>query len=86
MFEWKAAKTPVTFYQYEGTYTLDNLPQTAAYKFETDSDQNDYVPDDNCQLFHMNLWMGNYGQGNVHPGPSNGQNQEVIVTNFQYRP
>ncbi len=83
--KWTNAKSPVTFSQYDGKYTLDYLPSQPGNTWTTSSDQNEYIPDEACQLFHMNLWMGNYGQGNSHPGPSNGEVQEVIVTNFQYR-
>jgi len=86
VMKWTNEKTPVTFSQYNGIYTLDNLPATPNNTFTTAADQNQYVPADGCQLFHMNLWMGNYGQGNKHPGPSNNQVQEVVVTNFQYKP
>ncbi|HMS65617.1 MAG TPA: hypothetical protein PKD83_10230 [Ignavibacteria bacterium] len=86
VMKWTNAKTPVTFSQYDGKYNLDNLPAQASNTFTTGASQNQFIPDDACQLFHMNLWMGNYGQGNKHPGPSNNAVQEVIVTNFQYRP
>jgi hypothetical protein len=85
--EWTGGNKEVTFKQYNGLYNLTNLPSAPAYKWTTDSDQNKFIPIDQCQLFHMNLWMGNYkekGQDTDHPGPSNGQDQEVVVTNFQY--
>ena len=82
---WLNAKTPVNFSQYDGKFTLDNLPAAPDNTWTTGTNQNEFIPDEGCVLFHMNLWMGNYGQGDKHPGPSNGQVQEVIVTNFQYR-
>lgn len=85
VMKWTNAKSPVSFYQYDGKYNLDNLPAQPSNTWTTGADQNEFIPDAACQLFHMNLWMGNYGQGDKHPGPSNGQNQEVVVTNFQYR-
>lgn len=86
VMKWTAAKKPVSFAQYNGIYTLDNLPASPNNKYTTTAEQNNFIPDDACQLFHMNLWMGNYGQGDKHPGPSNNVEQEVVVTNFQYRP
>ncbi|MBV6479261.1 MAG: hypothetical protein HGGPFJEG_02032 [Ignavibacteria bacterium] len=89
VMKWTKGNTPVTFSQYNGLYNLENLPSSPANSWTTDSDQNKFIPFDQCQLFHMNLWMGNYkekGQDNDHPGPSNGQDQEVVVTNFQYKP
>lgn len=79
----------VTFEQYNGTYNLNNLPSNPSNKYKTDSDQAKFVPKDECQLFHLNFWMGNYkekGQDDDHPGPSNGKDQEMVVTNFQYNP
>jgi len=86
VMKWTNANTPVTFSQYNGTYSLDNLPAKPNNTYTTTSSQNPFIPNDACQLFHMNLWMGNYGEGDVHPGPSNNQNQEVVVTKFDYRP
>lgn len=88
VMKWTGGKKPVTFLQYDGIYTLENLPPVAKAKnkYTSTADQNKFIPTDGCQLFHMNLWMGNYGEGNIHPGPSNGQTQEVVVTNFQYKP
>jgi len=88
VMKWTGGNKPVEFEQYDGLYNLTNLPSTPANEWETESDQNKFIPADQCQLFHMNLWMGNYkekGQDNDHPGPSNGQDQEVVVTNFQYK-
>lgn len=82
---WTGEGTPVTFKQFDGLYTLDNLPSSAAQTWTTSGNQNKFIPNDGCQLFHMNLWMGNFGEGDKHPGPSNGKNSEVVVTNFQYR-
>lgn len=85
VMKWTGEGQPVTFYQYDGIYTLDNLPGSSAQTWTTAKEQNKFIPNDGCQLFHMNLWMGNFGEGNAHPGPSNGQTSEVVVTNFQYR-
>lgn len=87
VMEWTGERKPVKFKQYNGNYNLDNLPSKASNEWTTkdDSYTNSFIPGDACQLFHMNLWMGNYGEGDKHPGPTNGQPQEVVVTNFQYR-
>jgi hypothetical protein len=85
---WKGANQPVTFKQYNGLYNLNNLPSRPNNSYTTKDSQNKFIPDDGCQLFHMNMWMGNYGGdeqvNGKHPGPSNGQTQEVAITNFQY--
>ncbi|MCB0728624.1 MAG: hypothetical protein KDD00_14270 [Ignavibacteriae bacterium] len=86
VMKWTNANSPVTFSQYDGIFTLDNLPAKPNNTYTTTASQNPFIPADGCQLFHMNLWMGNYGQGEKHPGPSNNQPQEVVVTNFDYRP
>lgn len=85
VMKWTGPNQPVTFQQFNGIYNLDNLPQNAANSWTTSESQNKYIPADGCQRFHMNLWMGNYGEGDTHPGPSNGQDQEVVITNFQYK-
>jgi len=88
VMKWTAPNKPVTFYQYNGKYTLDNLPSSATYSWTTDASQNKFIMADGCQRFHMNLWMGNFKETDnkgTHPGPSNNQPQEIVVTNFQYR-
>lgn len=86
VMKWKSSNAPVTFLQFNGTYTLDNLPASPTNSYITSSSQNTFIPNDDCQLFHMNLWMGNFGEGDKHPGPADGQPQEVVITNFQYIP
>lgn len=85
VMEWTAAKSPVTFSQYEGAYTLDTLPAAPAYTWTTDPDQNSFIPASGCQQFHLNLWMGDFtdASGGYNPPPSGVQ--EVVVSNFQYR-
>lgn len=90
VMDWNGANQSILFRQYNGIFTLDNLPpkEQAAYKWQTPDSQNPYVPVDGCQQFHLNLWQGNY----TDPGPEKGINpppatpQEVVVTNFQYKP
>jgi hypothetical protein len=88
VMEWTAAHQPVTFKQYNGRFTLETLPATADNVFTTAEDQNPFIPDSDCQRFHMNFWMGNFGKAveALNPGPSNGQPQDVVITNFQYQP
>ena len=88
VMEWTAAHQPVTFKQYNGHFTLETLPPTPDNVFTTTEDQNPFVPDSECQRFHMNFWMGNYAKAvnALNPGPSNGQSQDVVITNFQYQP
>lgn len=86
VMKWVNGNTPVIFKQYNGTFTLANLPQSANNSYTTKNTQNKFIPEDGCQLFHINLWLGNYGEGKEHPGPTNNQDQEVVVTNFQYAP
>lgn len=88
VMEWTAANSPVTFKQYNGLFTLETLPPAPDNVFTTSADQNKFIPDSDCQRFHMNYWMGNFAQAvkGLNPGPSNGQPQEVVITNFQYQP
>lgn len=85
---WSGANQPVTFRQYNGGFNLDNLPANPDNEFTTSADQNPFVPDSECERFHMNFWLGNFGESKngKNPGPSNNQDQEVVITNFQYRP
>ena len=96
--DWKGPHQPVTFRQYNGIYgTLaDAEAATAANEWTTPADLNPFIPKDDkdqpggCIRFHLNLWLGNYhapidGNGR-HPGPSNGQDQEIVVTHFVYEP
>jgi hypothetical protein len=38
-----------------------------------------------CERFHINFWFGNYS-ANKNPNPPPSSRQEVIVTNFEFRP
>lgn len=86
VMQWPGANTPVTFSQYDGAYTLDNLPATPANTWTTTADQNVFIPASGCQQFHLNLWMGafSFASGGYNPPPASVQ--EVLVSNFQYRP
>jgi len=88
VMEWTAAHQPVTFKQYNGIFTLENLPPTPDNMFISTEAQNIFVPDSDCQRFHMNFWMGNFGKAvnGLNPGPSNRQPQNAVITNFQYQP
>jgi len=86
VMQWTGANQPVTFSQYAGAYTLDTLPATPAYTWTTTPEQNPFIPASGCQQFHLNLWMGDFtdASGGYNPPPS--AVQEVVVSNFQYRP
>lgn len=88
VMEWTAAQQPVTFKQYNGSFTLENLPANPDNTFTTTAAQNRFIPDSDCQRFHANFWMGNFGKAvkGLNPGPKNGQPQDVVLTNFQYQP
>jgi hypothetical protein len=38
-----------------------------------------------CERFHINFWFGNYTAG-MNPNPPPSGPQEVIITNFEFRP
>jgi hypothetical protein len=87
VMKWNGANQPVTFQQYNGSFGLGNLPAAANTEWTTPVSQNKFVPDSDCQRFHLNFWLGNYSSHPTpHPGPSNGQDQEIVITNFQYQP
>lgn len=88
VMEWTVANQPVIFKHYNGRFTLETLPGSPDNIFTTTPDQNRFMPDSDCQRFHMNFWMANFGKAvnALNPGPSNGQPQDVVITNFQYQP
>jgi hypothetical protein len=86
VMKWPGANQPVTFSQYDGAYTLDTLPATPANTWTTSADQNRFIPADGCQQFHLNLWMGDFTDAANGYNPPPAGPQEVVVTNFQYRP
>jgi hypothetical protein len=92
VMSWRAGQ--VTFRKFDGAWTLNNLPQTPQYEWKTPvappaDDLSAYVPAPACQRFHINLWLGNY-EGKApfapHNGPTNGQDVQVVIKNFQFAP
>ena len=86
VMQWNGPKQHVCFKQYNGRFTIDpnTLPDRSDYKWETDDDQNRFIPASACQRFVLNFWMGKWTDGGKNPPPSSPQ--EVVVTNFQYKP
>jgi hypothetical protein len=87
VMKWHGANQPVTFDQYNGAFTFADLPAEADYTWTTSSpNQDKYVPATNCERFHLNFWFGNYSaHQNPNPPPST-LPQEIVVTNFEFRP
>lgn len=79
VLNWPGADQPVTYSIYYGLYDLASLPSTPDITWTIASSQYQYVPDAACQTVHLNLWR--QPPQTVFPQG----NQEVIVTNFQYR-
>ena len=86
VMEWTTANQPVTFKQYSGRFTLETLPATPDNVFTSPETQNRFIPDSDCQRFHMNFWMGNFAEtkDGLNPGPK--ESHEVVITNFQHQP
>jgi hypothetical protein len=82
----------VTFEKYDGIHTLDNLPQEK-FEWTTPSALRDFVPTPGCARFHINLWLGNFYYPNwtrrpqytAHAGPTNGDEVDVIIRNFEFQ-
>jgi hypothetical protein len=55
---------------------------------ETLNSLEEFIPQhtaNSCERFHINFWFGNYSAGqNPNPPPAN--RQELIITNFEFRP
>lgn len=91
VMRWHAANQPVTFEQYDGSYTLATLPATPSFSWTTDADQDIYIPATNCERFHLNLWNSGIGYVPPKPRPQYAPPpatlpQEVVVTNFEFNP
>jgi len=91
VMRWHGANQQVTFEEYTGAYTFAQLGSqhpAPHYTWETPTNSpnlNMYVPATGCQRFHINLWFGNYGTGQLlHPAPSSPQ--EVVIENFEFQP
>lgn len=85
VMRWHAAHQPVTFEQYDGSFTLASLPATPNYQWTTAAEDNPFVPDHACERFHLNLWMGNIPDAvdGINPPPA--FPQEVVVANFEFK-
>ena len=83
----------VTFEKYDGIHTLDNLPTRERIVWTTPPGLRDFVPTPNCERFHINLWLGNFYKPNwdrlreytAHAGPTDGNEVEVVIRNFEFR-
>jgi len=90
VMRWRADQ--VTFEKYNGAHTLDNLPTQEKFEWTTPAALKGFVPTPGCQRFHINLWLGNFYDTNWNPlapfaphaGPTNGQEVEVVITNFEF--
>jgi hypothetical protein len=85
----------VTFEKYNGIHTLDNLPTEADFSWTTPIGLSEFVPtSEGCARFHINLWLGNQyypdwrrlPDYSPHFGPTDGQEVEVVIRNFEFRP
>ena len=85
VMRWRGANQRVCFAQYDGSFTLANLPAQPANVWNTPASQNQYVPATNCERFHLNFWFGNYS-AHKEPNPAPPLPQELTVTNFQFKP
>ncbi len=86
VMKWHGANQPVTFDEYDGAFNFGNLPATASNTWTTSDVQNQFVPATKCERFHLNFWMGNFTAGKEPNPPPSTLPQEVVVTDFQFRP
>jgi hypothetical protein len=80
VMDWPSAASPATFAVYYGIFDINSLPAQPDITWTTSPGQNQFIPTDACQTFHLNLWR--QPPSVVTP---NG-NQEVIVKNFRFIP
>jgi hypothetical protein len=72
---------------------LDRHPTPADFKTDPpkeppEKDLRNFIPvhtANSCERFHINFWFGNYSAGKI-PNPEPSSAQEVIITNFEFRP
>jgi hypothetical protein len=85
---WPGPNQPVTFKQYNGSYTLATLKTlnpAPANQWTTSAADNPYIPAAACGRFHLNFWMGDYPDAvNGFNPPPKTLPQEVVVTNFEF--
>ena len=92
VMRWRAGQ--VTFEKYNGVHTLNNLPTQEKFEWKTPAELRDFVPTPGCARFHINLWLGNFYDTNwnhlppfaPHAGPTDGQEVEVVIRNFEFQP
>lgn len=86
VMRWHGAKQPVSFSQYNGKFTFADLPATASHEWTSSPIQDEFIPATRCERFHVNFWNGNDAAG-VEPNPPPSiLPQEVVMTNFVFRP
>jgi hypothetical protein len=72
-------------------FEVDTPPDLAAFTPNPTETPPNPPPPQSCTRFHLNFWTGNFLGGNqapscpnCNPGPQ--KRQEVIITNFEYKP
>jgi len=58
VMQWHGANQPVSFAQYDGSYTLETLPATANNQWTTVDADNPFIPATACERFHLNFLDG----------------------------
>jgi hypothetical protein len=101
VMRWHKGGQPITFEKYNGAFDLNTLPSAPDvswtsmpgpnnFKTQTPSQLDNFIPNTrnptSCERFHINFWLGSRLGGTPHPGPSNGQPQEAVITNFEFKP
>jgi hypothetical protein len=101
VMRWRGSAQPVAFRKYAGTVTLESLSSRTPASFPwrgpidktpadfmtaTPAELNAFIPSTNCERFHINFWMGNFRGGSNGLNPPPQSPQEVVITNFEFRP
>jgi hypothetical protein len=87
VMQWHAGRRPVSFSEYDGAYTLKDLPSAASNQWTSSAAQDAFIPSDGCQRFHINMWNGNHqAASHGYDPPPRRLPQEIVVTNFEFRP
>jgi hypothetical protein len=76
----------------EATWNTGQMFTATNLKTTTPADLNEFIPQASdasppaCERFHLNFWMGNFPQSMNGLNPPPASKQEVVITNFEFRP
>lgn len=87
VMHWHGAHKPIMYFEYDGAYSFADLPSVPNQVWTTPANLDPDVPNAACQLFHVNLWNGNFlATADGYNPPPRVLPYQVLVTNFEFKP